>query len=64
MNEQKPMTNGDGIRAMTDEALAEKMSRMAHCLYCPVRCGIFCTDDECKAKWLSWLRAPVEESET
>lgn len=59
----KPKTNGDRIREMTDEELSEKMSRMAHCLYCPVRCGIFCTDDECKAKWLSWLRSPVEETE-
>lgn len=59
-----PQTNADRIREMSDEELAEKMSRMAHCLYCPVRCGIFCTDDECKAKWLSWLRSPVEESET
>ena len=61
--EVKPKTNADRIREMSDEELAEKMSRMAHCLYCPVRCGIFCNDDECKAKWLSWLRAPAEESE-
>lgn len=60
---KKTKTNADRIREMSDEELSEKMSRMAHCLYCPVRCGIFCTDDECKAEWLSWLRSPAEESE-
>lgn len=59
-----PQTNADRIRNMTDEELAEKISRMApHCVYCPIKCGIFCTEEECKAKWLSWLRSPVEESE-
>ena len=54
-------TNGDRIRTMTDEELAERMSRIAHCWFCPVKCGIFCIDEECKAKWLSWLRSPVED---
>lgn len=58
-----PQTNADRIREMSDEKLSEKMSRIANCMYCPVRCGTFCTDEECKAKWLSWLRAPVEESD-
>lgn len=57
------MTNGDKIRTMTDEEMAEKVSGMAHCMYCPIKCGIFCTEEECKAKWLDWLRSPVEESE-
>lgn len=65
---EKTKTNADRIREMSDEKLSEKlsekMSRIANCMYCPVRCGIFCTDEECKAKWLSWLRSPVEESET
>ena len=58
----EPLTNADRIRNMTDEELAERLSRMAHCLYCPVKCGIFYTEEECKAKWLSWLRSQVEES--
>lgn len=57
-----PKTNADRIRAMTDEELAEKISRMVHCVYCPIKCGICCTEEECKAKWLPWLRSPVEES--
>lgn len=59
----KPKTNGDRIRAMTDEELSEKISRMTpYCVHCPIRCGIFCTEKECKARWLSWLRSPVEDS--
>lgn len=59
----EPMTNADRIRNMTDEELAEKISRMAHCVFCHISCGILGTEEECKAKWLSWLRSPVEESE-
>lgn len=57
-----PQTNADRIRNMADEELVEKMSRMAYCVYCPVKCGFFYTEEECKAKWLSWLRSPAEES--
>ncbi len=60
----KPKTNADRVREMPDEELAEKMSRIAYCVYCPVKCGIIYTDAECKAKWLFWLRSTVEESET
>ena len=63
MRKEVPQTNGDRIRGMTDEELAEKLSRMTHCMFCPIKCGIFCTEEECKAKWLSWLRSPVEESD-
>lgn len=59
----KPKTNGDRIRAMTDEELAEKISIISNCVYCPIRCGIFGALEECKDMWLSWLRSPVEESE-
>lgn len=62
--ETKAKTNADRIREMTDEELAEKISIIANCVYCPIRCGIFGTLDECKAMWLSWLRSPVEKSET
>lgn len=58
----EPMTNADRIRNMTDEEMAEKISRVAYCMYCPVKCGIIYTEEECKAKWLSWLRSQVEES--
>ena len=53
-------TNADHIREMSDEELSERISKIAHCMFCPIRYGIFCTEEECKAKWLSWLRSPVE----
>lgn len=59
----KAKTNAGRIRANTDEELAEKISIIAHCVYCPIRCGIFGTLEECKDMGLSWLRSPVEESE-
>jgi len=59
----EPMTNADRIRNMTDEELAEKISIISNCVYCPIRCGILGTLEECKAKWLSWLRSPVEDGE-
>lgn len=61
---EKTKTNADRVREMPDEKLSEKMSRIANCMYCPVKCGIFCTYEECKAKWLSWLRSPMEENKT
>lgn len=57
--EAKPMTNGDRIRAMTDEELANEM------IGCPpdrkVRCQLEC---ECSQCWLGWLQQPVKEDET
>lgn len=55
-------TNADHIREMSDDELSERMSKITHCFFCPIKCGIFCTEEECKAKWISWLRSPVEES--
>lgn len=60
--ETKTKTNADRFREMTDEELAEKISIIAHCVYCPIRCGIFGTLEECKDMWLSWLRSPAEGS--
>ena len=61
--ETRTKTNADRIREMTDEELAEKISIIANCVYCPIRCGIFGALEECKDMWLSWLRSPVEETE-
>lgn len=57
---QKGQTNADRIRAMTDEELAEKESRMSFCPYCPVKDCRGCEPDECPKAWLAWLLAPVE----
>ena len=54
----KPKTNGDRIRAMTDEELAEVLADFIVCQGCS-------PDDICSCTncWLKWLRSPVEESE-
>lgn len=58
----KPKTNADRIRAMTDEELAEKVSRITFCSACPVPgCDDFLGMDQCRDAWLSWLRSQVED---
>lgn len=50
----KPKTNGDKIRAMTDEELAKILNGgYPQGAKCNERCG---------SCWLDWLKAPVEES--
>lgn len=53
------MTNGDAIRAMTDEELAEYLSEVHYCPT-PSPCG---PTKNCKDCWTEWLRSPVEETE-
>ena len=61
--QEKPQTNADRIRAMSDQELAEFLcDRMAHCdpRYCPgcETCGI----EIGKARGLkNWLQQPAEE---
>ena len=55
----KPLTNGDKIRAMTDEELAEVLADFVAIQGCPTE-GICC--DTCTNCWLKWLRSPVEGS--
>lgn len=61
------MTNGDRIRAMTDEELADKISAMIHmdCLNCVVLqndCIAWENSSvDCKAAWLDWLKQEAEE---
>lgn len=55
----KHQTNGDRIRAMTDEELAEYLSEVHYCPT-PSHCD---PTKNCKDCWSEWLRSPVEESE-
>lgn len=61
----KPKTNGDRIRAITDEELACVISSV--CSY--TFCGYCQLQKLCKrvsrtvAEWEEWLKAPVEDSE-
>ena len=52
----KPLTNGDKIRGMTDEELA-------NVIHCPLVEVDGCpTGKSCALCILRWLRSPVEES--
>ena len=56
----KRMTNADRIRSMTDEELAEFISKYFSCEYeCAVRdkCG---SDWDCKRATIDWLQSEVE----
>ena len=57
---EKPMTNADRIRNMTDEELAEFFKNHFSCAFCDVRTGT-CGDDDCKEMMLQWLQAEVKE---
>lgn len=54
----KPLTNGDKIRAMSDNELAEYLSEVH---YCPTF-SICDATKNCYDCWAEWLRSPVEES--
>lgn len=60
-----PQTNGDRIRAMTDEALANILYSVcvdSSCGGCPI--APFCDYTfRVVGDWLDWLKAPVEESD-
>ena len=48
------MTNGDWIRSMTDEELAESNEVCAECygMHCEMHCDDYKTCDECTLAWL------------
>ena len=59
----KSVSNGDRIRAMSDEELAEKMCGHAIDTICDIVCDGECctgTEDGCIAKLLDWLKQPAE----
>ena len=57
--DEKP-SNGDKIRAMSDEQLAEWLSQFSSCGDCPVRpaglCAFFKSHEWCSIHWLEWLK--------
>lgn len=68
---QKPVTNGDKVRAMSDSEYADWLCDHLICGDCPVyeQCGRQsrkhggATTEDCFNRLLGWLRSPVEESE-
>lgn len=51
-------TNGDSIRHMTDEELANFMYEKTIVNTCP---DVQCEDDGCKGCWQRWIRQEVKD---
>ena len=65
---ENPKTNGDRIRAMTDEELFEWAMKQVGCGFDFFPCGVVCDGkcesydtETCKAKILEWLKQPAED---
>lgn len=59
---EKPTTNADRIRSMTDEELADAFAMISDCMSCNCRnaeddCSI--VDGTCQQQWLKWLQQEV-----
>ena len=59
--EEKPFTNADHIRAMTDKELAEWFLKIAVCPCDAMNDGCALNDDTCRQAWLDWLKEEVKE---
>ena len=57
IKEKKPMTNGDRIRAMSDEELVKFFEKNVDCCGCMLYGD--CTGP-CPENWLNWLKQPAE----
>lgn len=57
---EKPQTNADRIRAMSDEELAEWFAETVGCKLCD-RLGLCKGNTECKEAYLQWLKSEVKE---
>lgn len=55
----KNPTNGDRIRSMSDEELAERFF-LFPCVHV-LDDKVICKDDGCKKCWMRWLREEVKE---
>lgn len=60
---KKRMTNGDRVRNMTDEELAEFLDEYSSCSLCEGYKRGICTREECFKGFLAWLRKEVDEDD-
>lgn len=58
--DERPKTNGDRVRAMSDEELVELYQTPCEHLCLCRRRGNGCTSGDCKDSMLAWLRQEVE----
>ena len=59
---QKPITNADRFRAMSDEELAELWWERVDCGECPVHKECRMTGQDCKRLALDWLRQEAADA--
>lgn len=61
-------TNADRIRAMTDDELAIMFAQRIDCMDCPLDIIQECNDkpslNNCKRRWLDWLKQEVTTNST
>ena len=57
-NDPEIVTNGDKIRAMTDDELADEIRFKQTC---PESGSELCSSFTCHECWVNWLQQPVEE---
>jgi hypothetical protein len=67
---QKPMTNADRIRAMSDEELASWAKKQIGCGAGFFPCGVVCngkceahSPEACRTLIMEWLKQPAEEQQ-
>ena len=63
MPHDKPQTNADRIRAMSDEELAEVFGKLVHCGGCPMRDNCKVDNLPCNNVLLEWLQQPAKETD-
>lgn len=62
--QQKPQTNADKIRSMSDEELAEFLSENTNCDCCNIQCidKLNCPSmSSCLFRFIEWLQSEVSE---
>ena len=58
-----PQTNGDRIRAMSDEELCKFLGACKFCDICEEGCDNCTYNGDCDKRLLEWLRQPAKEEE-
>ena len=60
---EKPQTNADRIRAMSDEELAEFLGQYRFSDICDEGCDHCTYHGDCNKRLLDWLQQPVKEND-
>ena len=61
LHQQKPKTNADRIRAMSDEELVDFLGEYRFCDICDEGCEACTYHGNCNKRILDWLQQPAED---